>query len=233
MKKRLFMSFLLAMCFVVINANAQDTSDDSFNKSPYLLKQKKFTVAVQPLQLFNWGLRNDFEIRLGRGPGLLQFGTTVYYAPAGKGKENSYYYDEYEGIFRESFSGLKGGGLDINYKIFVNHKRTVYFATGVAYARFNIKYLGWTWDHYIEDGLQYHAYVMDYTTQDINRWGVNAYFGHQPSFYKPFLFDIFWGLGWRRSFSDSAKPSFDNYILSYGYNGIVFLTGVRIGFGFR
>ena len=242
MKIKLHLLFLMAVCFVGISANAQDTLGESIKPPPYFLKQKKITVAVQPLQLFNWGLRHDFEIRLGNGPGWLQFGLTGYFNNFEDDIDNPrYHYDGrnfvdrnwFEFRLREPISKLTGYGLDVNYKRFVNPSRTVYIATGLAYARFNIKYLGLTWKDYIEDELLYHAYVLDFRTQEINRWGVNTYFGYQPAFRRLFLFDLFWGLGWRSSFSDSNKPSFDRHMLSYGYTGIVFLTGVRIGFGLR
>jgi len=240
MKKSTFFLFLLTMCLATVCTYAQDTSEDLVNKpSPGLLRQKKFTVAVQPLQIFNWGIRHDFEFRLDKGPGWLQFGTTFYYAPLFENDDYPRYYDGYDygyngyGILRESFSGLKGGGLDVNYKRFVNPARTVYFATGLAYARFNVKYVGLSWKDFIEDGLQYHTFETGYHTQAINRWGINAYFGHQPGFRRSFIFDMFWGLGWRYSFSDANKPSMNRNIFSYGYTGIVFLTGVRIGFGIK
>jgi predicted membrane-bound dolichyl-phosphate-mannose-protein mannosyltransferase len=89
------------------------------------------------------------------------------------------------------------------------------------------------WENYIEDGLQYHAYVPGNHTQHINRLGVNFYLGHQIPSRSAFLCDIFWGLAYRHSFSDKDKPSFNRTMLSYGHTGFVFLTGVRLGFGIK
>ena len=197
---------------------------------------------MQPFQWFNRALRFDFEMRLGDGPGWLQFGPAVYYGKRYQEYEeppyyydgNDYYYkDRYYVSFREPFSRVRGGGLDVNYKHFIDPKRSTYFAAGLSYTYFEIDYWGYGWDNYIEDGLQYHAYVLDNRTQNINRLGINTYFGYQiPTRYN-FLFDFFGGLAYRHSFSNKNKPAFNDNMLSFGHTGFVLLTGFRIGFGLR
>ena len=235
MRKKTYL-LLPVVWFTAFHTFAQDTSGDS----PYSLTQKKYTFATQPMQLFNWGLRFDFEKRLGDGPGWLQFGPAVYYSleedynsPYGYYDANRYYYDEEFGFFREPYSKMRGGGLDVNYKRFINPARSFYLAAGLSYTYFNIKYWGMAWTDYTEDGLEYHEYKPDYLTQHINRLGVNTYFGYQIPTRKAFLFDMFVGMAYRHSISNKNKQSFDNYMISYGYTGFVFLTGIRIGFGIR
>ena len=239
--------FLLLTTFsFVLNVYGQDTSDDPLHQY-YASTQKKFTFAFQPLQLFNWGLRADFEMRLGNGPGWLQFGPAVYYKKYDnknddphyiyEGNGYRYYYnhfDDYHNFdLRVPFSKIMGGGLDVNYKYFLDVRRSFYNAAGLSFTRFNIDYWGMGWDNYVEDGLQYHAYALDYRTQHINRLGFNFFFGYQPPVSNAFLFDIFWGLAYRHSFSDKDKPSFNRNMFSYGHTGIVFLTGMRLGFGLK
>jgi len=232
----------VAVCFFTSKLYAQDTSTDPFYDR-YASTQKKYTFAIQPMQWFNWSLRFDFEMRLGDGPGWLQFGPAAYFLKNGDRNDSPHYiYDENDYFFnywyhdislREPFSKMGGGGLDVNYKHFINVSRSFYCAAGLSYTHFKIDYWGRAWNHYIEDGLQYHAYMLDYRTQHINRLGVNTYFGYQIPTRKAFLFDMFWGLAYRHSFSDKNKPSFNETMISYGYTGIVFLTGVRIGFGIK
>jgi len=239
MKKYLFL--LIAFSFVM-HIYGQDTSDDPQYRY-YASTQKKYTFAFQPLQLFNWGWRSDFEIRLGNGPGWLQFGPAVYYMKNDDKKDDPRYYYEGNGYryidwrddfyLRAPFSKMIGGGLDVNYKYFLDARRSFYQAAGLSYTHFNIDYWGMGWDNYVEDGLQYHAYALDYRTQHINRLGANIIFGYQPPVRKAFLFDIFWGIAYRHSFSDKDKPSFNRYMFSYGHTGFVFLSGVRIGFGLK
>ena len=233
---------LLAACLIAINAHGQDTSDDPAHRY-YAPTQKKYTFAVQPLQLFNGGWRFDAEMRLGNGPGWLHLSPTVYYRkhddkedePRYAYFENDYnYYNSYYHIdIFVPFSKLLGGGLDAYYKHFLNASRTFYHAAGVSYARFNIDYWGMEWDEYTEDGLPYLAYALDYRSQQINRWGVNILFGCQIPNRSAFLADFFWGLAYRHSFSDKDKPSFNRTMLSYGHTGFVLLTGVRLGIGVK
>ena len=233
MRKNLYVAFLAAW-FAAFHLSAQNTSGDM----PYSPSQKKYTFAVQPMQLFNWSLRLDFEMRLGDGPGWLQFGPAVYYSLEEENRDYYYdgahYHDDWYGIyFREPYSKMRGGGLDVNYKRFINPARSFYLAAGLSYTHFNIKYWGRTWTDYTEDGLDYHEYGLDYQTQHINRLGINTYFGYQIPTRRAFLFDMFVGLAYRHSLSDKNKPAFDDNMISYGRTGTVFTTGVRIGFGIR
>jgi hypothetical protein len=183
-------------------------------------------------------------MRLGDGPGWLQFGPTIYYLDKTENKPdhfydgNSYYWEYgFYSYFREPFSKLKGGGLDVNYKRFLNPRRSFYMASGLSYTYFDINYYGavGTWNDYIEDGLPYHEYTykVGYHSQYINRISVNQFFGFQPPTRSAFLFDMFWGLSYRHCFMDKNKPAFDSSPFSYGYSGLAFMMGIRLGFGIR
>ena len=219
------------------------TQADDFPDKPVTSTQKNFTIAIQPLQLFNWAWRLDFEARLGNSNGWLQFGPAIYSVDKSGGNENpSYYY--YEDFYyytnfwfdiglREPFSKLNGYGLDINYKQFLNPSQFFYFAGGLSYTRINIKYFGRVFKDYIEDGLQYHESVSDFHTQTIKKFGVNAFLGIQIPNRSAFLCDMFWGLAYRHSFSDNKKYAFNNTMFSFGYSGVVLLMGVRLGVKFN
>ena len=238
MNKRYYL-LLLAVWFFTSQTQAQDKAGRQ-SLPRYFSTQKKYTVAIQPFQWFNSGWRFDFETRLGDGPGWLQFGPTVYSA-SGNGNSYSYGYDGYDyhsGFsFHESFSKLNGGGLDINYKRFINPERSLYFASGLSYSRFNIDYHGGygEWKNYMEDGLQYHEYIYSQGlhTQHINRTAINSYFGYQVPSRRMFLFDMFVGFSYRHANSEKDKPAFDRYAYSYGYTGLVFMTGLRFGIGIK
>ncbi len=244
MRKFFCLLLLVWGCLAVADAQMQNGNDA--NDPPatrlYSKHQKKYTFAIQPMQMFNWSLRLDFEIRLGDGLGWLQFGPAIYGSPNESTNYPKYYYDEYGDYhypdvwfhlnLREPYSHMKGAGLDINYKRFVNPARSFYFAAGLSYTYFKIKYWGREWYDYIEDDLEYREYRLDYQDQQINRIGVNTYFGYQIPTRKAFLFDMFWGIAYRYSFYEKENPIFNEYMISYGRRGLVFLTGVRIGVGF-
>jgi hypothetical protein len=128
---------------------------------------------------------------------------------------------------------MKGVGLDINYKHFLDARRSFYIAAGLSYTRFYIKYWGRAWEDYIEDGLQYFTYKENYHNQQIERFGVNNFIGYQIPARSAFLFDVFGGYAVRYSVADENKPTFNSDMFSYGYSGVVLLIGIRIGFGVK
>ena len=222
---------LPAICLFAMHIHAQQTPGER-----YAWSQKKYTFTIQPFQLINSGLKLDFEVRLGDGPGWLQFSPAVYYGT--KDIYNIYDDDYYNRNrwklrIREPYTKLKGGGLDVNYKHFMNPRRTFYTAAGVTYTHFSLSYWGFAWYDYIEDGLLYHGYMYDFHTQHIDRVGLNYYFGYQIPARRAFVYDMFWGLSCRHSYSDKNKLSYDDHVYSYGYSGLIFIAGIRIGFGLK
>jgi len=234
--------FVLFLCLSMTHLLAQSASENTEIKR-YARTQKRFTFAIQPLQAFNNALRYDFEFRLGDGPGWLQLGPAFYFNSRDKNSGNADHYYEgnnyyYSGYFenwqwREPYSKLQGIGVDINYKHFLDARRSFYFAVGFAYARFNIKYWSREWQDFTEDGLMYTQYGERYNTQNINRYGINNFIGYQIPARHAFLFDVFGGYAIRFAFADDDKPSFNRDMFSYGYSGIVAMLGFRIGFGIR
>jgi hypothetical protein len=75
--------------------------------------------------------------------------------------------------------------------------------------------------------------MYDLQTQHINRVGFNYFFGHQIPTRGAFVYDMFWGLSYRHSFSDKNKEAFNEHMFSPGFTGIVFIAGVRLGFGLK
>ena len=247
------LNFLLLMLFAVINVQAQPLPNPSQNEGsgaennpyvPFFSAQKKYTITFQPMQMFNNGVRFDFEMRLKDGPAWLQFGPTIYqinfyddldhprYYYYHDKSEFQYYMLKWDDVnLREPHSKMIGGGLDVNYKRFFDIESMFYAAVGLSYSHFNVKYIERVWNTFIEDGLQFKKEALDFRNQSINRFGINCFFGFQPQFPLPFVVDIFGGFTWRLSFSDSDKPSFDKYRISYGHTGSVILMGIRFGFG--
>lgn len=239
MKQLLYVTVCTAW-MAASQAFAQDST--ALQPAPaYAQKQHRFTFAVQPTQWFNNGFRFDFETRLGNGPAWLQFGHAVYFIRESDDREsdyeyNNYYYDDYQydsWFYGRRIQKMIGGGLDVNYKRFINRQRSLYFAGGVQYMHFNISYPGRAWRSYTEDGLEFHEYAPASITQRINRIGLNTFFGWQGKTGSAFLFDMYIGIAARHSFADSSKRLFDTSMISYGYSGPVFLTGVRLGFGVK
>ena len=241
MRHRFYLFLLAALCITThMQAQVEEQADKPTPR--YLITQKKYTVAFQPFEWFNWGLRFDFEMRLKDGPGWLQFGPTLYWIT--KGERTPYYhyngmkyYDSNIFSIREPFSKMKGSGLDVNYKRFLDKWRCFYAAAGLSYNYFSIDYYGGlgTWSDYLEDDIPYHEYryTLGTHTQNINRLGINYYLGYQIPSRHAFIFDAFLGISYRHSFSEREKPPFNEYPYSYGYTGFVMMTGIRVGIGIK
>jgi hypothetical protein len=231
--RKVFYLLLLTASSVMTQVYSQNASDV---QNRYAATQKKYTFTIQPLQLFNNALRFDYEVRLGNGPGWLQFGPAVYLSANNDNTDYYYdgkYYQQHGNFhFREPYSEMTGVGLDVNYKWFMDSRRSLYVATGVTFTHFNFKYRGRGWLDYVEDGLQYLEYgAINYQHQRINRPGVNVLFGYRIPSRHAFIVDMFWGVAARYSYSDEDKPSFNENMFSYGYSGYVFQMGVKFGIG--
>jgi hypothetical protein len=210
---------LLAISILPVQIQAQEQT--IAGKLPH--QEKKYTIATHPLYHFNSGVRFDFEKRIKNTPSWIQLGVAGYFM-SNKSNESNWII-----ISGDELSYLRGIGLELNYKYFVNKKESLYFAGGGSYSHYNTKYMGTHLRSYIEDGLVYLA--MDYgkIDQKINKLGINTYFGYQiPT--PVFLFDMFVGLGYRHSFrTNDTAQLFNETMISLGYTGVVFITGVRFG----
>ncbi|MDR2027183.1 MAG: hypothetical protein LBQ01_06465 [Prevotellaceae bacterium] len=190
----------------------------------------KYAVAVYPLHLFNNGLRLDFEMKIKNTPAWIQIGASGYFGTMPSAYNE---YNKWSTIYGEEFNHLLGAGLELNYKRFFNQKETWYYAGGCSYSRYNVDYVDRYWYSYIEDGMEYRTTKFGSLNQKIDKFGISAYLGHQKSKHA-FLSDIFVGLGYRYSLkSNRIAKSFDDSMLAWGYKGVVFITGVRIGVKFK
>jgi hypothetical protein len=168
-------------------------------------------------------------MRIKNTPSWIQIGASGYWLPR-KHTDYNYYYT----ITGEELNYLLGSGLDLNYKYFFNKKESWYLAGGCSYTRYNIEYIDRYWHSYTDKyGLVYMTNEHGSLKHGINKFGINTYIGYQIP--KPtFLFDMFVGLGYKYSIRDNNKGKpFDDGMLSFGYKGVVFITGVRFGVKFK
>ncbi|MDR2382614.1 MAG: hypothetical protein LBD76_01870 [Prevotellaceae bacterium] len=192
------------------------------NRYPHL--KKNYTIATNPLYFFTGGMRFDLEKRIKNTPAWVQIGLTGHLLSREKGYYNNWYL-----ISGDEMNYLLGGGLDLNYKRFLNRKESFYFAGGCSYSHYNIEYAGRYLRSYTEDALVYYTYEYSNIKQKIDKLGLSAFIGYQSP--RPtFLFDIFAGIGYRYSFrKNKHAESFNNSMLSFGYRGYVFVAGIRFG----
>ncbi|MDR0714487.1 MAG: hypothetical protein LBF89_09565 [Bacteroidales bacterium] len=188
----------------------------------------RLTFAVQPLPIFLWGVRTDMEVRIGNTRSWLQMGATIYPFTYREEAERDVW--EYGIVSGDEYHSMWGGGLNINYKYFIH--RLLYVAGGPSYQYSNVKYWGNYWTDFTEDGLTYHERKYDLARQQIHRLGAGVYFGHQRITRHSFLFDVYVGLGYHYGIPRyKDMRAFDSTQFSFGYRGVVFLAGIRLGGG--
>jgi hypothetical protein len=219
------LSTLFAVMLATLTLPAQVQAQAQEQTIAYKLphQEKKFTIASHPLYHIANAVRLDFEKRINNTPSWVQLGVSGHFLSNKNNEEN------WTIVSGDELTYLRGVGIELNYKYFVNKKESLYFAAGGSYSYYNTKYIGRYWQTYTEDGLVYHANKYGKMGQTINKLGINTYFGYQiPT--PVFLFDMFVGLGYRHSYhSNNMAKLFDETMISLGYTGVVFITGVRFG----
>jgi hypothetical protein len=224
MMNKILLTLFATLTISTLSAQIQEQTVTE--KRPH--QTKKYTIATHPLYWYNAGVRLDFEMRIKNTPAWIQAGAVGYLVP-----RTNRGYNHWIMISGDELNYLRGLGLDLNYKRFFNKAESWYFAGGCSYTRYKLEYIGKFWVKYIEDGLEYHTGKVGVLNQTINKFGLSSFVGYQNT-NPTFLFDVFAGLGYRYSFkSNDLAKSFDNSMLSMGYKGVVFITGVRFGVKFK
>jgi hypothetical protein len=215
-----FLHSLLIFClFPLTCAVAQNAQNDRAYTS---------AVSVQPLYLFNRGLRIDYEKQLGNPYHWVQVSAKGYYMTD----------DGYAGLTTLIFDNdriedLSGVGTELNYKYFFLKKRIPYIAAGLSYHYFHTHQYGYDFIDFRQDDLTMYYPVYSLQAQDFNKVGFNTCFGVQTSPYKRFFVDGYIGIGYCRSFFDENRyyPDSDN-MNGPSYTGFTLTTGIRLGIRF-
>ncbi|MDR0726336.1 MAG: hypothetical protein LBF59_10080 [Prevotellaceae bacterium] len=223
MKNKIIFAIIAVM---TLSTGAAQNGYSLEERYPHL--KKNYTIAVHPFYLFNGGMRLDLEKRIKHTPAWVQIGLIGHMLSRETG-----YYNHWALISGDEVNYLLGGGLDLNYKRFLNKKESFYFAGGCSYSHYNIEHTGKSLRSYTEDGLKYYTYDYGNLKKKIDKLGLSAFIGYQSP--RPtFLFDIFAGIGYRHSFrKDNDTESFNNSMVALGYKGTVFVAGIRFGVKLR
>jgi hypothetical protein len=219
---------ILFAVFAVMSLSAGMAQNGYPVEDRYPHLKKNYTIATHPFYFFNGGVRFDLEKRIANTPAWVQIGVTGHLL-----SRETRHYNHWYLISGDEMNYLLGGGLDLNYKRFVNRKESFYFAGGCSYSYYNIEHAGKSLRSYEEDGLLYYTYDYGNIKQNINKLGLSAFIGYQSP--KPtFLFDMFAGIGYRYSFRKHQHAGlFNSGMLSLGYRGLVFVAGIRFGIKFK
>lgn len=261
MKKTIFMAFAAALLAIVaVSVSAQDEGGIrnpyrytrpngktyKINWRPETAKTyQRYTIAINPTQLFNRGLKLDFEYELPRLGQWLQIGLTGYYAPERTSPRSSFWsgggYDAWGDDYDRSlpvsgwddFRKMSGGGITVLYKKML-HRRGWYLSTGLSVSLFRVQYTGWGMVPFVEDGLTFYRQGEFPITQSFVKPSFEFNVGKHFNLTHRLFIDIY--AGGRLTWS-IYKPRKDEYgyqeyseIYGFGYRGIEpFHGGVRFG----
>ncbi|MBB4035693.1 hypothetical protein GGR21_001588 [Dysgonomonas hofstadii] len=190
----------------------------------------KYTIAVQPFHLMNGTLKLDFETQLKSPKNWLQLSISGSYLGTRDMYSSNYSWSTFNSDFND-FSGLKGFGLGAAYKSII-YSTWLYYRAGVAYDHYRVKYPGFGYFPYIEDGLTYYEYHWTQQKQIFNKLSSSICIGMQSHFSNVLFFDAYIGIGYAYSMYDKDKRSFEEGMYGFGRRGAFLAGGVRIGVAF-
>ena len=202
MKKLLIYILLMITCML----NAQDS-----------LNYTKF-ISFSPQYLFNYGIRMDFERKVGSNKWLV-IAPQIYLAE--KNSQSSS--DEHTG--RDDFNLLAGTGLSVYMKNFAlkNRNSGAYLGYGLMYNYFYTEYYE-DIDNDIEE-----------VKANIHKIGFDILLGYQMMVYNVAYIDIYTGFGARKGYIENGEYSdfkFNGYPIGFNMTGNILLLGIKIGIMF-
>jgi hypothetical protein len=201
------------------------------NAQDYEEKLPNYTFSVEPLLLYNGGLRLNFEKQL-KPRHWLGINITGYLMPYDSVSED--YYDSSwitSNSDFDSFLELKGLGLSGAYKYHFNS--TYFVAAGISYTYFDVGYQDYVYHRYEEDGLTLYDYGLRDMHQYFHKATGSLCFGIHSNFHHAFYVEPYLGLGYAYSLYDKDKKPFNKTIFGFGYKGTYITAGVKLGFNIK
>lgn len=186
--------------------------------------EMNFMIKGEPFYLIKYGLCVNFEKRISPTRWLMV--TPQFYANYNNknGDGDSWGHNNY--------SKFTGEGLDLAIKSFVSRK--FYFGYGTTWQHYNFSIPQLVWPASQEGDLNVFLPEYQYYNEQINKFGVNGIFGFQNRMLKGMFLDIYSGWGIRYSaYHSKSGPvvKYNSDMGDFGYTGITFLIGVRVGVG--
>lgn len=207
------------------------------NWMPTQRETQRYTIAIRPFYLINNGIKVDFEYEL-RTPGQwLQF--EVVYRGTGwynNGYYNNSYNDGWSNVEsnNSSFSKLGGFGLGAAYKTMFTPNGW-YFSAAVTFNYYNVHFLENYLEGFNEDGMLFYEYVTGYKSNKYYNPAFSLNIGKQVAITRNLFIDGYIGVGLTGSIHGTGNNPVkfgDSNMFSWGYSGLTFNGGFRIGWLF-
>ncbi len=191
--------------------------------------QRRYTIAIQPIELLNFGLMLDFELELDKGK-WLQLNLTGHYAP-------QYDFARYKGDYvvypykggwsnflnQDYFERLGGIGFGAAYKRIFSQGGW-YWSAGIYLNYYDVT--EWILDDYGPSG---HTHINKSIRSRIFKYGFNINIGKHFALSRNLFLDTYIGLGLEGAHSDGLRLNWKASMLSFRYSGVYVSSGLRIG----
>jgi hypothetical protein len=191
-----------------------------------------YAFSVEPLYLYNGGLRLTVEKRLTL-KNWLELHLTGYYLPHDKIESGEYVRGRYftSNSDFNRFTGLGGVGIGGAYKHYF--LRSFFINTGVSYTYYRVQYRDLDFYKYREDELDFYAYQYQDFCQTFNKFTAGFSIGARSAFQHILFVEYYFGLGYAHSLYNRKKAAYDSTPFGFGYTGVYPAAGIKIGFNIR
>lgn len=197
----------------------------------------EYTIAVQPFYMVNGGLRFDFETQMRNEKEWMQYSLSGYYlSETDADPVNQYYSYNYNGWTHfnscfEPISSLKGFGFGASYKQLFDYL-SLYGSVGFYYNYYHVGFSSIELTGFVENDLTFYKYMEIDHHQNFHQFKPNVTLGTQSTLRSLFFYDAYINVAYNYALYDKNKYAFNDSPYGYGFRGITFSVGLRIGLGF-
>ncbi|MDR2691653.1 MAG: hypothetical protein LBB73_05055 [Dysgonamonadaceae bacterium] len=218
--------FIVWVCAVLFSAQTVLQARNPEPVSP------RYAFSLEPLYLYNGGLRLNVEKRL-KPKDWLELNITGYYLPHNKIETREYQRGDYFTSNSEFdyISGLSGLGIGSAYKHYFF--RSFFVGGGASYTLYRVQYPALGMCKYREGELDFYEYQYLDLRQIFNKFTTHISIGGRSSFRHRLFIEYYFGLGYAHSLYHSGKEAYNRSPFGFGHTGAYPATGIKIGFNIR
>ena len=213
--------FSLASCFPTM---AQQETEFAY--------KAETSISVTPQYLFSSGLKLGLTFPVFNKVNTISV-NPVYYLGTTESENLS---DNGNPPLNVEFEGY---GVDLMHKVFYHQTNTsadlqtgLYFGHGPRYRHFDITFRALDWVSFQESGYTFYEYGLADQKKTIDQYNYAFVNGFQLKSKELFVVDLYVGVAMKYSKTSSTHsnaPSYNENIWSFGYNGPILVTAMKLG----
>lgn len=213
---------LFCMASTEINAQRED-----------VFSNRKFSVAVEPLLLFDAGMGVDVEMRLKETNSWLNLrltGNRLSRSDADLSNDFMSNYMTMNSAFEE-FHSYSGFGVRATYKNYYLRDE-FYWGAGIGYNYFDVSYYAETYKPFVEDGMTFYRFYQGKETQYFNKIYPFITTGVRSPSHRKIFVEGYITVGYSYSYYNETKKAYNKNFFSFGHRGVAMSFGGRVGWQF-